>query len=298
MIDVLVVDDSAVDRKLAGGLLEQGGLAARFAENGPGALELLEESPADVVLIDLVMPDMDGLELVENIRRDHPGIPTILMTSRGNEGVAVKALKRGAASYVPKRLLNEALVSTIQHVLELSDQARHQHRLMAYMTESSCRFKLDNDRSLIPSLVGHVQSMVARARLCDESDQTRIGIALDEALVNAVYHGNLELSSEMREHDSDEYYNLAEERRQRSPYQDRNLYVDITISHERAVFKIQDEGPGFDPATLPDPTDPNNLENVCGRGILLMRTFMDDVMYSEDGTCVRMVKNRNNSNIE
>lgn len=292
MTRVLVVDDSAVDRRLAGGLLEQGGLTAEFAENGQSALDTINANPPDVVLVDLIMPEMDGLDLVENIRKDHPAVPSILMTSKGNQTVAVKALQRGAASYVPKSMLNEVLVSTIKHVLNLSDQARNQHRLMAYMTETNWQFKLENDRSLIPPLVGHAQQLVARAQLCDETEQMRIGIALDEALVNAVYHGNLEISSDLREEDGDAYYSLAEQRRRQSPYQERHLHVDIRVDRDEAIFEIRDEGQGFDPTTLPDPTDPANLENVSGRGILLMRTFMDEVTYSDDGTCVRMVKKK------
>ncbi|MEM8681572.1 MAG: ATP-binding protein, partial [Planctomycetota bacterium] len=57
-----------------------------------------------------------------------------------------------------------------------------------------------------------------------------------------------------------------------------------------AEFVIEDEGPGFDPTRLPDPTDPANLERVSGRGVLLMRTFMDEVEYSERGNRVILRK--------
>jgi anti-sigma regulatory factor (Ser/Thr protein kinase) len=55
-------------------------------------------------------------------------------------------------------------------------------------------------------------------------------------------------------------------------------------------FVIRDQGPGFDPAQLPDPTDPENLERVSGRGLLLMRTFMDEVTFNKSGNQVTMVK--------
>jgi len=59
------------------------------------------------------------------------------------------------------------------------------------------------------------------------------------------------------------------------------------------VITIGDEGPGFDPSKLPDPTDPANLEMASGRGILLMRTFMTDVHYNNNGNVVTLVKRRN-----
>jgi anti-sigma regulatory factor (Ser/Thr protein kinase) len=53
---------------------------------------------------------------------------------------------------------------------------------------------------------------------------------------------------------------------------------------------VRDEGPGFDPGGLPDPTDPANLERPCGRGLLLMKTFMDEVRYNDRGNEVTMRK--------
>ena len=62
------------------------------------------------------------------------------------------------------------------------------------------------------------------------------------------------------------------------------------LCREEAVFVVQDEGPGFDPSSLPDPTEPANLERVSGRGVLLMRTFMDEVSYNQVGNEVTLVK--------
>jgi anti-sigma regulatory factor (Ser/Thr protein kinase) len=61
------------------------------------------------------------------------------------------------------------------------------------------------------------------------------------------------------------------------------------------VFCIRDEGPGFDWSTLPDPRDPENLGRVGGRGLLLVRTFMDEVHFNEKGNQIILVKRRNPS---
>src|SRR5690348_2122267 len=103
MTTVLIVDDSAVDRRLAQGLLEKGGeMSFAFAANGKEAIEQLQVSPPDIVLTDLQMPEMNGLELVRAVREKYPLIPVILMTAQGSEEIAVQALSCGAASYVPK----------------------------------------------------------------------------------------------------------------------------------------------------------------------------------------------------
>ena len=78
---VLVVDDSAMDRHLAGAIvLKMGGWHAIFAGNGIEALAILDKQPPDVVLTDMLMPEMDGLQLVQAIRGKYPLVPVILMT--------------------------------------------------------------------------------------------------------------------------------------------------------------------------------------------------------------------------
>ena len=64
------------------------------------------------------------------------------------------------------------------------------------------------------------------------------------------------------------------------------------MNQQEAVFVIRDEGEGFDPELLPDPTDPANLERVCGRGLLLIQTFMDHVEHNERGNQITMINNR------
>lgn len=290
---ILVVDDSAADRRLVGGILEKNSdFTLQFARNGAEALGFMDKSLPDIVLTDMMMPEMDGLELVSTIRGKYPFVPTVLMTSRGSEDVAVKALKRGAASYVPKRALAQDLLSTISDVLDRTGKLRTQKQLMECLDSCRLHFVIGNQRSLLSTLVGHLQDITTQLGVCDESDQVRIGIALEEALVNAFYHGNLEVSSELRESDYDAYQALLESRCQEEPYSLRKIHVEAKLSPERAEFVIMDEGKGFDPNALPDPTDPANLEKVSGRGVLLMRTFMDEISYNDKGNQVTLVKFR------
>src|SRR5947208_5971954 len=119
-----------------------------------------------------------------------------------------------------------------------------------------------------------------------------LGYALHEAMSIAIFHGNLEVSSVLREEDEAGYYKLAEDRRRQKPWSDRRVYVTARMSRLEAVFVIKDDGAGFDPDSLPDPTDPTNLERVSGRGLLLIQTFMDKVEHNETGNQITMVKRR------
>ena len=291
METVLIVDDSTVDRRLAGGLLGKlPQLHVEYSVDGLEAIQRIEELAPDLVVTDLVMPGRNGLELVEEIQRRWPQLPVILMTNKGSEEVAIKALQAGAASYVPKSQLAAMLQETVLGVLALARQRRSQATLMASLVRSEFTFDLGIDDELISPLVNYLQSCMNRLNLCDEASSLRVCIALEEALRNALFHGNLEISSEQREGDGEVYRTLIEGRRSSDPYRSRRLLVHVRFAPGEATFTIEDEGPGFDPAALPDPTDPENLDKVSGRGLLLMRTFMDQVTYNERGNRVTMVK--------
>lgn len=290
---VLVVDDSSNDRHKVGDLLAaDGSFRIQYANSGKAALEHLREHLPDLVLTDLSMRDMDVLDMLTQIKSRHPLLPVVLMTSRGREETALRALHHGATSYVPKKLLATALNQTLRHVLNAACRDGGNSRLMDCMTKDECAFTLKNDPELIPPLVSYLQHRVIEIGVTDESARMRVAVGLEEALVNAVFHGNLELSSKLREEDSVRYQRLIEERRQALPYRDRRVFVDAKLSRQALIFTIRDEGPGFDPRTLPDPTDPANLERVSGRGVFLMRTFMDEVRYNTTGNEVTLIKRR------
>jgi serine/threonine-protein kinase RsbW len=108
------------------------------------------------------------------------------------------------------------------------------------------------------------QCLQARCRFSDK-ELFGIKLALEEALVNAIKHGN---------------------------QLDRTKQVEVIyhVSPDRFEVQITDQGPGFDPADVPDPTDPDNLERPCGRGLLLMRHYMTEVAFNDRGNCVTMSK--------
>jgi CheY-like chemotaxis protein/anti-sigma regulatory factor (Ser/Thr protein kinase) len=291
MQTVLVVDDSQVDRRLVGGLLQKtSNYEIVYACDGKDALERMELDMPDLVLTDLHMPEMNGLELVEAIKAEFPLVPIILMTAKGSEELAVEALRLGAAGYVAKRRLGDDLVSAVSQVLDAATIDRGQTRLMTRVVRTETTYELPNETSLVHALVQQIRGLMQSMRTFNENDRLRIGIALEEALLNSLYHGNLEVSSELRDQDNSEYERLAARRATEAPYATRKLTVDLRMTTEEACFVITDEGPGFNPKSIPDPTDPAFLERPSGRGMLLMRSFMDEISYNETGNQLTLRK--------
>lgn len=101
-----------------------------------------------------------------------------------------------------------------------------------------------------------------------EAEVFAVKMALEEALVNAIKHGNQMDAAKV-------------------------VTVEYLVRPERFDVRITDQGAGFDPDDVPDPTDPDNIERPCGRGLLLIRYYMTEVAFHDKGSTIAMSKLRN-----
>jgi CheY-like chemotaxis protein len=292
-LTVLVVDDSAFDRQVVGRLLEpMKDLRVIYACDGREGLASIERELPAIILTDLVMPDMEGLDLVQQVRALHPQISLILMTAFGSEEIAVRALRAGAANYIAKKDLTRDLPATIRQVLSFATMRRERRRINQCMVRRESTFHLDNDPDLIMALLALLQEELEGVNFCDATGLLQVGIALQEALTNALFHGNLELSSQLRQDDECVYEDMAERRRQEEPYASRKIRIDVELDDQAVRFVIADEGPGFDTELFEKPVEPGDLSRIGGRGLLLIRTFMDNVRFNSMGNKITMTKAR------
>ena len=107
----------------------------------------------------------------------------------------------------------------------------------------------------------------AKARGFDDSALFAIKLSLEEALTNAIKHGN-----------------------RLDP--DKKVTIDYHVSDDEVRVDISDEGAGFMPEAVPDPTLDENLEKPCGRGVMLIQAYMTQAYYNDQGNCLTMVKRR------
>ena len=290
MPGILIVDDTAVDRRLAGGLLESDPtLDVSYAKDVTDALNQISVRLPDLVVTDLQMPEYDGLHLVNEINEKYPELPVVLITAHGSENIAAQALASGAASYVPKTDLANSLYETVMYVLSLSRSQSRNMKLMSCITKSDFEFVLDNDIDLIDPLIDMIQEIVGSLDILDQRCRVQLGIALENALTNAMFRGNLAMSR-------DEFPVLARDaiasRSRQEPYSDRKVQFHAIITPDRVEFSIKDEGDGFDIANLPEASDPESFRDGIGRGLVLIQAFMDEVTFGDSGRQLEMAKLR------
>lgn len=292
MPDILLVDDSQVDLRLFSELLgKESGFNVRTCSDGAAALESMEESLPDIVVTDMQMPVMDGLELVKHVRERHPNTPVILITGYGSEDIATKALRAGAAGYVPKSNSAELLCTTIHHVTELGRTFHIDDRINKLTSMLQYELKLDNDEALIPGVLQLVRQRVSEIAKVDCVNLLQIEVALEHAILNGIYHGNLDfkqhagidfdVKSRMRE---------AKILNSRPLYSSRKVSLAMRVTPDEARFVVKDEGSGFDVKEVSSLGLTQSLRGDFGQGLFLMWAFMDKVVFDRKGSTVTLVK--------
>ncbi|MDV3223139.1 response regulator transcription factor, partial [Intrasporangium sp.] len=114
---VLVIDDDSTVAEVVAAYLERAGLEVDVVGDGPAGITVARERRPDVVLLDLMLPGPDGLEVCRQLRQVHPGLPVIMVTARGEEPDRVLGLQIGADDYVTKPFSPRELVLRVQSVL-------------------------------------------------------------------------------------------------------------------------------------------------------------------------------------
>jgi anti-sigma regulatory factor (Ser/Thr protein kinase) len=189
----------------------------------------------------------------------------------------------------------ERLISAVERVTQRAVAKRSRKQLRNCMIELNGRFALENDRLLIQALVDYVQHTMAGMGLGDNVERIRVSEALEEALLNAMYHGNLEVSQDdlnrvRTELDDRMLDQLVKERCKDARLRERRILVVTDMRRGEVRFVVRDEGAGFDTALVARRSPSDSI--ACGkcRGTTLIQSLMDEVTFNADGNELVMRK--------
>ncbi|HTM30302.1 MAG TPA: sigma-54 dependent transcriptional regulator [Vicinamibacterales bacterium] len=144
---VLVIDDEEIMREILQTLLEREGYAVRVAAAGQEGLDLARALPFDAVIVDVMMPGLDGLQVLEEIKKHDDGLPVLMITAYASMDTAIKAMKAGAFDYITKPFKNDEVLVVLQNAIEhrrlrdenahlKSDAARRHHKFSGIIGSS------------------------------------------------------------------------------------------------------------------------------------------------------------------
>ena len=184
---ILIADDDPVARDLLAEVLAKEGYRVRAAAGGRECLELARSGPVDLALLDLRMPDLDGLEVLRQIQALHPGVPILILTAFATLETAIEAIRAGAYDYLSKPFRMEEIRLVVRRAL---DQRR--------LAEENVRFRQAlRDRYRFENVVGLSPKMVEVYRLAARAAATHATVLLlgetgtgKELIARAIHHGS------------------------------------------------------------------------------------------------------------
>ncbi len=295
MSHILLVEDSPTQSLQMKMLLESASHEVTCCDDGTKAVEELARGTSEIVVTDLELPVMNGLELIKRMQADFPDIPAVLVTGHGSERLAAEALQVGATAYVPKSMLDELLLGTVEDVLGVVRADRNYGELIDCTVENRLVFELPNKPALLAAAIDLTMQMAAGMQLLSGVDRYRVGTALRQAASNAVYRGNLQLTHAQWHHAASEDAPLEAhdpvvlKRMSESPYSERKVHFDARLMRDLIRVVVRDEGQGFNAAKVLE-EHASNLGDCHGRGLVLINNFMDKVAFNAAGNEITMVK--------
>ena len=184
---LLIADDDPVALALLAEVLAGEGYVVRAASGGAACLELAAREPFELAIVDLRMPDMDGLEVIRRLAVIRPGIPIIILTAFAGIDTAIEAIRSGATDYLSKPFRMEQITIAVRRILESRRLAREN---VQYRQERADRFGVRNLIGQSPAMV-EVYKLVARVAGLDTTvliqGETGTG---KELVARAIHHAS------------------------------------------------------------------------------------------------------------
>ena len=292
---ILLVDDEAEILAIISEYLELLGHDITTASNGQEALDLFPKhrelgQEFDLVFTDIKMPVMDGLTFLEKLRLKDDPTSVVLVSGQGDLESSIKALKLGALDFIvkPIHLKNiEEIVNKIESAIAVELESLNATSLI---TEQTIVLESESKLSNVRNIIGFFNRQLQDICTIFDLDAQKLALCLQECLTNAIIHGNLKVDSNLKEENWSEFDNLIRERESQSEYASKRITVKFMLSKSSVIFEVIDEGTGFDPQTLPSPYNPESWLKLSGRGILFIRSYMDNVEWNTVGNSIKITK--------
>ncbi len=263
---ILVVDDEADVRETLSDMIQGMGYQVVVAEDGTEALERTKTEKVDLIITDLSMPRMSGLELIVQSKRINPNIPIAVISAYGSVENTTYALTRGAFNFIAKPFKMSQIKELIRKGRQLRELSVETDALMEWV-QSQTEMVFPGHPGSFPSAILFAVKECQWRGIEDETRLENVASCLDELLSNAFIHGNRQ-------------------------DKDKRIKVKMIFDVAKVVLSVEDEGEGFDgenylremrrqQATIPEK-----------RGLFIVDLLMDELRFSERGNEVNAVMYR------
>ncbi len=288
---IVIIDDDDVVRYTLRKKLSRFGYKIIVLDKAEDALYLLKQgNDIDFIVTEIRLRKMDGIELLRHVNALDVPVP-VLLIGQGNVDDAIRALRYGACDFIRKPVDANDIASIIRTELRNRRKKEKPVDLGHFVVSDRREFLLPSDDELASLVSYELTKNLTGSGICNHVTSENISLSLKEALSNAMFHGNLEVDSKIREIDGVKAYNeLIEKRKNSDKYKNRRVHILYELTPSWVEYTITDEGKGFNYTLLPDPKEPENFFKKSGRGILIIKIHMDEIEWRERGNSIRMRK--------
>jgi DNA-binding response OmpR family regulator len=294
---ILVVDDEEVIRDVIASKIQKSlGYDVIQASNGIEALKAVEDLMPDLIITDIKMPAMSGIELLGEIRRRRIGSPVIILTGYGTMEDAISAIRLGAKSFIKKPFDINQVILLIENIFAVHQETADVHEIVPFIRSQSFTIRIPNNYIYLSKVINYI---FLTARDCWEMDPAELNdvkVALYEALLNAFEHGNLQVDKASKERclvlGHSVYRKYLLERMATEENKAKSITVFSAIDPIRLEISVLDEGPGFNHGSVNEDLDPESFMRMYGRGLFLIKNLMDEVSFNDRGNMLRFLKYR------
>lgn len=263
-IFVLIVDDDEDVRNTLSAILKELRLAPLVASDGVEGMKVINSQKVDLIITDLMMPNMDGFEFIKNARQMNANIPIAVISGFAEGKSVVDVLSRGAYNFITKPFTLREIENVIKRGLRLREFSLGTHRLTQGI-KNITEIELPNFTHLLPSAALYIVRECQWRGIEDENALSNISICIDELLNNALVHGN----------DMDE---------------SKKIKIKLAFDQKEFSLTVKDEGDGFDYKEILSAFAGSDQSLPTKRGLFIVNYLMDDVFFNEKGNIVTMVK--------
>lgn len=263
-IRVLIVDDDHEVMTMLADIVKELNLTPVTASHGHEAMEKLKSQNIDLIITDLIMPKMGGLELIKQSRQLNAKIPIAVISGHGEAQNVIEALNRGAYNFVSKPFTIKEIEAIINKGLRLREFSLGTHKILEGIRNYT-EINIPNNPHYLPPATLYIVRECQWRGIDDEDQLSNVSVCADELLTNALIHGN-ELD------------------------EDKKISIQLIFDPEKFTLSFEDEGPGFDHHKLMAALSAEHAVPPTKRGLFIVKSLMDELAFNESGNKVTVVK--------
>lgn len=252
------------------------------ANHGQEALSILDAEAIDLVMTDVMMPVMDGLELIDAMQASFPNVPAVLIPCHAQEEATINALRLGAATYSPSESLTTDLIHVAGLVLRLVESQRTIKKLNGIADDTEFQMVLNGEPATWVAAARDVCDRIFDLGLLPDRFRIQMGAMLYFLAEDAFFNGSFELVPNMRHEQQSEFEEIVKHRRSVAPFNNRRAYFKAQLSSQSAFqLAVMHEGGTAAFATSDDVYELADPHNLTGRSMLHARMISDIVQYKD-----------------